>query len=64
MKIKPTYDLAFFVGILTILAVVTVAFAMPNSTAKGVIIVGLVLLGGFVELKIERASRKAASTVR
>jgi len=64
MRIKPSYDLAFFVGILTILAVVTVAFAMPNSTVKALIVVGLVLLGGFVELKIERASRKAASTVQ
>jgi hypothetical protein len=43
------------------LAVGTVAFAMPNDTVKGLIIVGLILLGGFVEWKIERASHKAAS---
>lgn len=64
MKTKPSFDLAFIVGILTILAVVTVAFAMPNSTAKALIVVGLVLLGGFVEWKIERASRKAPSTAQ
>lgn len=64
MRIKPSYNLALVVGLLTVLIAVTVGFAMPNSAVKVVIVVGVILLGVIVEWRIERASRNTANAAR